>query len=140
LLLIRRKWIAESMLWIFIIGIISVNLLAARGRIDSVDYSRMFVSAPGNGIKDKKVMVLGDDLSVYRNNKLGGYFLDWRLSERTLNGVQYYDNVLKIDDMFHSWPPDVIIDEKGMFASLANRIPALNRLYRKQGEEIYLKN
>src|ERR1051325_780938 len=46
LLLIRRRWIAESMLWILIVGILSVNLLAARGSMSSIDYSRMFVSTP----------------------------------------------------------------------------------------------
>jgi hypothetical protein len=139
LLLIRRKWIAESMLWILIIGIISVNLYAVRGKITSIDYSKMFVSTPKVPIANKKVMVLGDDLSVYRNNKLGGYFLDWRLSERTLNGVQYYDHVLAIDEMFHSYPPDVIIDERGLFASLVNRIPSLTSQYRKEGENLYLR-
>jgi hypothetical protein len=76
LLLIRRKWIAESMLWILIIGIVSINLRAVRGKINSIDYSKMYVSTPKTPIRDKKVMVIGDDLSVYRNNKLGGYFLD----------------------------------------------------------------
>ncbi|MEJ0031339.1 MAG: hypothetical protein WDO15_13615 [Bacteroidota bacterium] len=142
LLLIRRRWIAESMLWILIFGVISMDLFAARGKVGSIDYSRMLVAAPKQPISviDKKVMVLGDDLSVYKNNKLGGYFLDWRLSERTLNGIQYYDHVLTIDEMFRSCPPDVIVDERGLFVGLANRIPALNNLYRKEGANLYLKN
>ena len=142
LLLIRRKWIAESMLWILIFGVISMDLLAARGSVGSIDYSRMFVAASQNPISvtNKKVMVLGDDLSVYKNNKLGGYFLDWRLSERTLNGVQYYDHVLTIDEMFQTCPPDVIVDERGMFASLASRIPSLNNQYRRGSDNLYLKN
>ena len=142
LLLIRRKWIAESMLWILIAGVVSVNLLAARGNMGSIDYSRMFVASPAKSIPvtDKKVMVLGDDLSVYRNNTLGGYFLDWRLSERTLNGIQYYDHVLTIDEMFLTCPPDVIVDQRGMFAALSNRIPSLSKQYRKQGDNLYVKN
>jgi hypothetical protein len=140
LLLIRRKWIAESMLWILIFGIVTMNLFAVRGRVRSVDYSGMYVGPDPALVTGKKVMVLGDDISVYRNNTLGGYFLDWRISERTLTGTQYYDNVLKIDEMFHNCPPDVIVDEKGMFASLAGRIPSLGAQYRKQGENLYLKN
>ena len=142
MLLIRRKWLAESMLWILVIGVISVSLLAVRGKMGSVDYSRMYVSAPdikSTPVTDKTVMVLGDDLSVYKNNKLGGYFLDWRLSERTLSGVQYYDHVLKIDEMFHTFPPDVIVDQRGMFGSLAAKIPSLTKTYRKQGDKIYVK-
>lgn len=141
LLLIRRKWLAESMLWTLIIGVITVSFLAVRGNMGSVDYSRMYVSAETKAapVNDKTVMVLGDDLSVYKNNKLGGYFLDWRLSERTLNGVQYYDSVLKIDEMFQTFPPDVIVDQRGMFASLASRIPSLTRQYKRQGENVYVK-
>jgi len=142
LLLIRRRWVAESMLWILIIGVVSIANLAARGNIASIDYARMFVTDGKRALPmtDKKVMVLGDDISVYRNNRLGGYFLDWKLSERTLNNVQYYDHVLKIDDMFQKFPPDVIIDQQGMFAAIANRIPSLNVKYRREGENIYLRN
>ena len=139
LLLIRRKWIAESMLWILIFGIMSMNLLAANGRVGSVDYSKMYVPDKALPVSNKKVMVLGDDLSVYKSNTLGGYFLDWRLSERTLNGIQYYDHVLTIDEMFHKCPPDVIVDEKGMFVLLANRIPSLANRYRKQADDLYVK-
>jgi hypothetical protein len=141
LLLIRRRWIAESMLWILIFGIITVNLLAVQGNIGGINYSRMFIAEKKSlPVTNKSVMVLGDDLSVYRDNKLGGYFLDWRLSERTLNSVQYYDHVLKIDKMFHTFPPDVIVDERGMFGSLAGKIPMLTTKYRKQGDNLYLKN
>jgi hypothetical protein len=142
LVLIRRKWIAESMLWVLIISVVTIANLAVRGNIGAIDYSRMFVSNPKRNVpvNNQSVMVLGDDLSVYRNNTLGGYFLDWRLSERTLNGTQYYDNVLKIDKMVQTYPPDVIVDQQGMFNKLASRIPALSVRYRKQGENLYLKN
>lgn len=142
LLLIRRKWIAEMMLWLLIVGVITISNMAMNGNIGSIDYSRMFVSTPKRPVTvtDKTVMVLGDDISVYRNNKLGGYFLDWRLSEKTLRGTEYYDNVLKVDEMFQEFPPDVIVDQLGMFAALSNRIPSLNSKYRKQGDNVYLKN
>jgi len=119
-----------------------VNLLAVRGNMPSIDYSRMYINAARKQppVANKTVMVLGDDLSVYRNNRLGGYFLDWRLSERTLNGVQYYDHVLKIDEMFRTFPPDVILDQRGMFPSLAGRIPTLTTRYKKQGENLYVRN
>lgn len=140
LLLIRRRWIGESMLWILIVGIISVNLLAVRGSMSSIDYSRMFVAKKNSPVVQKSVMVLGDDMSVYRDNKLGGYFLDWRLSERTLNGIQYYDHVLKIDEMFQKFPPEVIVDQEGLFNAISDRIPALKTKYRKQGDALYLRN
>lgn len=142
LLLIRRRWIAEIMLWLLIVGVISISTAAMKGNIGAIDYSRMFVSTPRRPVPvtDKMVMVLGDDISVYRNNKLGGYFLDWGLSERTLSGTDYYENVLKVDEMFQEVPPDVIVDQLGMFKALASRIPSLDNKYKKQGDNVYLKN
>lgn len=141
LLLIRRKWIAESMLWILIGGVISIGIFAEKGSIGSVDYSKMFVGSAKRSlpVTNKKVMVIGDDISVYRDNKLGGYFLDWRLSEPTLN-VKYYDNLVILDAMFHDAPPDVIVDQRGMFASIMEKIPSLGIKYKRQGDNLYLKN
>lgn len=139
LLLIRRKWIAESMLWILIIGVVLISNLAMKGRIGAIDYSKMFVSAAKRTpqVSDKKVMVLGDDISVYQKNTLGGYFLDWRVSEKTLKGTEYYDHVVTINNMFQTHPPDVIVDQQGLFGALVSRIPSLNNQYRKQGENLY---
>ncbi len=142
LLLIRRKWIAELALWLLIVGILSISMLAVRGRIGAIDYSRMFASnstsIPAN-ISSKSIMVLGDDISVYKHNRLGGYFLDWSISEKTLMGVGYYDDVVKLDEMFRTFPPEIIVDQQGLFGRIVERIPALSTRYRRDRDNVYVK-
>lgn len=138
MLLIRRKWIAESMLWILMISIPTVSYLSRRGQFSNIDYSRMFVteSPYKERISNKSVMVLGDDLPLYSGNRLGGYFLEWRISQDVAQNVDYYDNVLAIHDQFEKDPPDVIVDESGLFPGIVKRIPSLAGKYRKE-ENIY---
>lgn len=140
LLLIRRKWIAETMLWILMISIPTINNLSRRGEFKTIDYSAMFSkpSAYESMIADKRVMVLGDDLSVYANNRLGGYLLEWRISHAVVEDVEYYDNVLALHDQFEKDPPDVIVDEDGLFPAIVKRLPYLQARYKRENDLYWL--
>jgi hypothetical protein len=134
LLLIRRKWIAETMLWLLMIGVITMSFLARRNVIDTIDYSRMFVkeSPYAQIVRDKRVMVLGDDLSLYAHNRLGGYFLEWRISRPVVENEQYYANVIYMHEQFLTDRPEVIVDNDNLFPQIAARIPALKKMYVKE--------
>ena len=136
LLLIRRKWIAEMMLWIFMISLVSMNLLTQYGSIRGVDFQRMFPkpSPYAKSIKDKKVLVLCDDVSVYRENKLAGYFPNWDLSKLIFEQPEYYESILLINEAFEMDPPDIIVDPQDLMKPIFNRIPRLKPLYRREGE------
>lgn len=134
LLLIRRRWIAELMFWIFMISVLSISNLAANNKISSIDYSAMMASSTANATpKDEKVMVLGDSLPIYFQNKLGGYFLNWELSRETVANMNYYGNVLKVEDAFRKNTPDMVIDKENLMPGILNRIPSLQNVYRKEG-------
>lgn len=133
LLIIRRKWIAETMLWIFMIGILLVSNLTRAGRIDWVDYSKMIL--PKNDIMGgKRVMLLGDGISVYQQNSLGGYFLNWPLSRETVRGIDYFENVETLWQSFQRNPPDVIIDQEKLAPAMFKRLPSVAKQYRKEGD------
>ncbi|NJN41473.1 MAG: hypothetical protein HC811_03755 [Flammeovirgaceae bacterium] len=69
-MLIRRKRVAEVMTWIFIAGTISTSYLSRYQKINSVDYSDYF-SPPSKlegQIQDKRIMILGEDWSLYTIN------------------------------------------------------------------------
>ncbi|HWA33573.1 MAG TPA: hypothetical protein VG737_05565 [Cyclobacteriaceae bacterium] len=140
LLLIRRKWISESMLWIFIIGIMTMNLLAVNNLLGSIDYSGLFPrnSSFAGQVAKKKVMIIGDDISLLQSNSLSGYFLNWHLSKKYFEEPDYYENVIKINKALASDPPDVIVDEDGLMNPFMERIPALKQTYRKE-DRIYWK-
>lgn len=140
LLLIRRKWIAETALWVLIVGVISIAVLASKGKISAIDYSALMMPATeANAPKEKKVMVLADDHSIYRSNQLGGYFLDWSVSKRALGRLDEYEEVLRIDQMFQQHPPDIIIDPSGVLPTIMARVPSIEKGYRKEGLDRYVK-
>jgi hypothetical protein len=133
LLLIRRKWIAEIMLWFFLIGIPTVSLLSRYNKIKGVNYVALFPEEKPALAYGKKVMVLGDNKSIYQNNSLAGYFLNWDLSRVVFEEPDYYDHLTTIDKSFESDPPDVIVDEKNLMMPVFERIPKLKLKYRMEG-------
>lgn len=140
LLLIRRKWIAEIMLWILILGLLSINLASRKGSVKGVDYTLLFPtpSKYEKIIINKKVMIVGNDISLYRQNKLSGYFIDWELSRKYFERPDYYENIIKINRAMTEDPPDVIVDESGLMGPVLERIPQWSRAYRKE-KAVYWK-
>jgi hypothetical protein len=131
LLLIRRKWIAESMLWILIASMLGVNYLALKGNFERIDYSKMFVteSPYAQRVRNKKVMVLGDDLPLFAQNRLAGSFLEWRISREVVENMNTYENVIYLHEQFQNDAPEVIVDPDDLFPRIAARIPELSKMY-----------
>ncbi len=140
LLLIRRKWISETMLWIFILGIMTMNILAANNLVSSINYSGLFPKNPSidAAVAQKKVMIIGDNISLLKSNRLSGYFLNWDLSKKYFEQPDYYENIIKVNKAFATDPPDVIVDELGLMDPFLEKIPILKQAYRKE-DRIYWK-
>ncbi len=141
LLLIRRKWIGEMMLWTFILGITASSYLARYNRISVIDYSRMFPIEANftNPIQEKRVLVLGSDWALFKTNQFASYFYDWRLSEPIFTLTDDFENVVLIDQSFTADPPEVIIDKNNLMENVMGRIPRLRIQYSRQGD-LYILN
>lgn len=128
------------MLWLFLGGIVSVNLLSRSGRIAAVDYEGLFPQqiVSQHQIRDRHVMVLEKGLSVYQHNSLGGYFLDWELSAPLFSDLTKYDHVETISSCFKEDPPDIILDRNNLMEGVVQRVPAIGMMYRRDGE-VYRK-
>lgn len=137
LLLINRKWIAETMLWLLMIGLLTVNFLSKEGVIKKISYAGIFIQDKTIPETGKRIMMLGDDVSVYSENKLGGYFLDWTLSRKYFEHPDYYSNLSKINRSFMDDPPEIIYDKSGLMEKICDRIPSVKNSYRKEGEIYY---
>jgi hypothetical protein len=137
ILLVRRKWISETMLWTFFIGILTIALLARYGKIDAVKYGQLFQKQgeQKEQIKNKRVMIVGDDFGIYLHNQLAGYFLDWGLSRKVLEHPDYYENVIQVYNSLRQDPPDVIIDPNDLMKSFFRRIPELQLKYKRVGDQ-----
>lgn len=135
LLLIHRRRIAEFMLLLFVAGVLIVNFAARNGQFQQVDFSGLFArpSAYASQIKGKRVMVVGEDIGLYRWNSLGGSFLDWELSKDYFQNPDVYENIIKLNDAFAEDPPEAIVDELNLIAPLFERLPRVRKMYRKEG-------
>ena len=139
LLLIRRKRIAEAMLWVFIVGILSTSWASRKGKIESVDYSSFFPAESEfkSQVANKRLLVLGDDLGIFKGNKMAGYFLNWSLSKEIFEHPEYFENIVLIDQSFQNDAPEVIIDKDDLMKPILERIPRLQSLYRREGKFYY---
>ena len=141
ILLIRRKWLGGVMLWFFIVGIITTCYLARYEKISSIDYSNLFFNKSNyvDQVKGKKVLVLGDEWGLYRENKLATYFYDWSLSKDYFENPDYLENVVLVDQSFTNDAPEVIVDTKNLMEKVMLRNPSLKSKYVRKGDFYILK-
>ena len=91
-------------------------------------------------VAGKKVLVLGDDISIYRPAKLATPYLNWQLSSQQLTRVDYFDNLSEVYTNFTADMPDLIIDPSSLMPSISERIPVIKNTYRKGAEaDVYVK-
>jgi hypothetical protein len=134
LLLIRRKGIAEMMLWVFILMIVGVGSLARWNKLSGVDYSNLLIRKEQAGeIKSKRILILSDRVELYRNNKMAAYFLNWNLSKRIFELNHYYEDIVLINESFQKDPPDVIFDKQDRMKKIFSRLPLIAKQYERKG-------
>lgn len=131
---IRRRWLAETMLWIFLGGLITISTLGLEGKIATISYDLTFAGNDNSDLKGKKLLVLSPDLAVYRNNKAAGFFPEWAITEPIFNNPGYYENVVTVYNSFQVDPPDVIIDPQNLMAEMFRHMPEVANRYKKAGE------
>jgi hypothetical protein len=136
LLLIRRKRIAEAMLWVLIIGLVVVSWAARSGRLNDVDYTSLFYkkSPYQSMLKEKRILVLDNDMGIYNQNKMASYFLNWNLSREVFEHPEYFENIVLIDQSFQKDAPEVIIDKNDLMKNVFERTPRLKYQYKREGD------
>lgn len=135
LLLIRRKRIAEFMVWLLIAGLLTVNYVSRDGRISHINYTGLFParSTYHDSVQGKRVMVVGTDIGLFANNQLAGGFWDWPLSRPYFEHPDYYENLIRIHAAFQKDAPEIIVDEQGLMPPVLQRLPRIQRMYQQEG-------
>jgi hypothetical protein len=133
-LFIRRKKFIEVNVWILFLGTLSVSYLSRYEKIKSVDYSRLLVSTEAPPTVQKRILVLKNDLNLYRGNYLATPYLNWRLSEDIFRHPEFYENITEVYHHFKTDAPQQIVDPENLMAPFFQRIPELRVKYSRQGE------
>jgi len=133
-LLIRRKKFVEINSWLLFVGIVSLAYLARFEKIESIDYSNLWVKNNVSEIRGKRILVLENSLDLYDDNFLATPFLNWKLSQNIFSHPDYYENVTKVYHAFKTDPPDVVIDKENLLENFFDRMPEIRSAYQRQGD------
>lgn len=130
ILIIRRKRFAEMNIWLFLFGIVTVSYLARYDKIASIKYDNLLLKeSKMPKVSNKKILVLDDDITVFRENTLATPFLNWRLSRDIFENPDYYENVIMVYDALKNDPPQIIIDQNDLMKKFFERMPELKKKY-----------
>lgn len=133
---VRRAWLAEvtfTMAFILILlffyqGALGLIPGSGLGRLSSLQVQPSPLPAT---IRNQRILIIGEDLSAYRYNRLATPYLNWDLSKYDLKNLDNYEAVINIFDHFRKDPPDYILDRENVVEKLFQRAPALANQYEK---------
>ena len=109
-------------------------------RIAHTDAMLVHPTAYDELVVGKRILVLGDDLSIYRHAKLATPYLHWQLASKQLTHVDYFENLSEVYANFTADMPDLIIDPSSLMPTISERIPAIKDTYRKgKKANVYVK-
>jgi hypothetical protein len=82
-------------------------------------------------IEGKKIWVLGRHQELYTYGSIGTTFFDWQLSRPYLDNLNYYDNLVFIQESIDLYQPDIILDYEFRWRQIVKHIPTLENNYEK---------
>ncbi len=133
LLLLRRWWTRTFIPMVVIFSI----LLFPFFWLTHFSKEELFLDGSST-YSDKRIMMIGEDLSVYEGNTIASPFLDPYVSKLRMEGLNYYEDASEIYDTILAANADIIIDEWGYFPKMVEIFPDLGKRYKQKGE-IYEK-
>lgn len=139
ILRIRKRWFAEIAVLTFFAGTVSICLLSLENRIPQISFEEYFTGKNRTTFKNKRVLSLTDDLSVFKNNQVATYFPEWKISESLFRDPGYYENIIVLNNAFRRDPPDIIVDPENLMPGVFRYLPELSFQYRKSGSN-YIRN
>lgn len=129
-LLIKRRF-AEIHIWLFLAGTVALAYLAQYEMVP-VRYEKLLVQTPGVAWKDKRVLDLSGNLTVFIYNTPAPPFTDPELTNRIFSQPNTYESVILVEKLFRLDPPDVVLDPENKLAAFTQRIPDLEKKYERR--------
>jgi hypothetical protein len=138
----KKRLIAELLFLGVFISIILINSQAFIPQLANLNFSRLDKlrlnkTNSNNDIRDKKILVLGNDLSPYVLNKTATPYINWNLAKSNFANIDNYENVISIVQNFQKDPPQYIFDQENLLEKVFLRIPRLGQKYKKVKEGVY---
>ena len=119
LLLLRKRW-KRAIIPSFLIFLIVLFPFYWNQKITS---SFFLDSYEGSSVQDRRIMLIGDQMSIYKGNKIASPFIDEYSSRIRMEGLRYYEDAASIYDAVISANPDLIIDEWDVYPQMKRIFP-----------------
>ncbi len=131
-----RSMIAKLSFYFLIIGLPGFAFWYWQGTVEKhADYfveESEPIGYPGS------VMVLGEDISPYIESKMGGPFLNFKLSKLYLERERDLPERAKLFQLLQTQKADVILDQEGVFDKLLQEYPELAKQYESPELGVFL--
>ena len=88
-------------------------------------------------LEGESILVLGDDLNYYVENRLAGGYLNWGLSKALFENLADPQNLITIKRALAADSPHTIIDLEGYMPQLLKHLPHLK--YRREKTIYYIR-
>ncbi|MBC8110312.1 MAG: hypothetical protein H7Y04_04555 [Verrucomicrobia bacterium] len=144
---IRKKWwAAELAFLVFTASVVGMNWVTRKNFFPNLtllytDYLKVNIPKMPPDLKNKKVLVLGENLSYYTENSLATPYLNPFLSARHLADMDNYTSVKIVYEHFQNDAPEIIIDPQGVIKPVFKRLFVLEKQYRPHPvlKNVYIK-
>lgn len=136
----RIKWLAEIYFLVFIIIALMFGYSLDNAPWSTYNFTSLKKivlyekSIPSEG----RLLVLSDDISYYKGNKVATRILNWRVSSKYFSQLNDYNNISYLYSLIKEDFPDVIIDPDGYCNQLFYHLPEVSKNYSKSGN-MYIK-
>ncbi|WP_266365268.1 DUF6427 family protein [Tellurirhabdus rosea] len=136
----RKMWLAEIIFFGLFASMLVILYQGALQLIPRLDLGRLTTlqvkdTAVTRQLQNQKILVIGEDISAYRQNQVATPYLNWDLAKYDLRNLDNYESVISVYDHFRKDPPQYIIDRENIVEKLFQRAPALAAAYEKTGTE-----
>ncbi|HTF81313.1 MAG TPA: hypothetical protein VL947_06305 [Cytophagales bacterium] len=87
--------------------------------------------------KDKKLLVLGNDVSKYYHQKMATKYFFWPMAQKHFRKVNTYAGITMVYTSIMEDKPEVIYDKDNLMGTLSAHIPGLKAMYHTSDHKIY---
>ncbi len=89
-------------------------------------------------VNGKRVMILGSAKHLYKEAALAGPFYDWGLSKPFFKNLDYYDNLVFLQNQLAQTRPEVIIDLEHNWYTISQNLPEVAAKYRMKQPNVWV--
>jgi len=129
----KKVVVAKIAFYLLVFGLPAVSIWYWQQKVTDSEY---FV-AKGDAKYSGDVLVLGDNLSPYLNARLGGPFLNYRLSKLYLEQDRDLRQKARLFQMLQKQKPSIVLDPNGDFEKLLKKFPALEDQYSRTSTGVF---